>query len=425
MALLDMFRRAKPAFLEASNSEIVVPESRNSLENPAIPATTDQFLRAFGLDEMSSASGVNVTIDSALGVPAIWAAVNFLSGTLAGLPLVLYKKTPKGRSKVSGGLAEILHYAVSDEMSSFDWRKSFFDAVFTGGRGFSYIERNAAGQVINIIYLDPKNVTIKRKNGIKTYDYKENGKVTTYKADEIIDLAFMLKPDLIRHYSPITSNKDKIGLAIAVTRYGAKFFQNGGVPPFVITGPIKSPGAITRASDDLTRAVKDASAAGKLALSLPEGHTITQLGIDPTKGQMIDVQRFVIEEIARIYSMPPTFLQDLSKGTYSNTEQQDLHFVKHTIKRWAEQFEQEINLKLFGRFNNKLYVELNLDGLLRGDYKTRMEGNAQAINSGQLTPNEARQMDNREALAGGDRLMIQGATVPLETQNNPITPGGN
>lgn len=426
MALFDAFRRTKPVPDVIEPTEIVGPETRNSLEDPTVPVTAEQFFRGLGIEEWNSATGTPVTIQSALGVPAIWAAVNFLSGTLAGLPLVVYKKTEKGRERVSNRLSNLLHYAVSDEMSSFDWRKVFFDAVFTGGRGFSFIERNElSGEILNIVFLDPKNMTIKRSDGKKTYHYKENGVVRVFKPSEIIDLAFMLKPDLIGHYSPITTNKDKISLAIAVTKYGAKFFQNGGVPPFVIKGPIKSAGGLTRASDDLTRAVKDASQAGKLALALPEGHDIAQLGFDPLKGQMVDVQRLVVEDIARIYSMPPTFLQDLSKGTYSNTEQQDLHFVKHTLKRWAEQFEQELNLKLFGRSNNDVYVELNVDGLLRGDYMTRMQGNAQAINTGQLTPNEAREMDNRLALPGGDRLMIQGATVPLETQTNLPVSGGN
>ena len=128
--------------------------------------------------------------------------------------------------------------------------------------------------------------------------------------------------------------------------------------------------------------------------------------------QLVPTQEFAILEIARIYQMPPTFLQDLSNGTFSNTEQQDLHFVKHTMKRWLEQIEAEMNLKFFGRGSSRI-VEFNVDGLLRGDYKTRMEGNATAIQTGQITPNEARAMDNRERLDGGDRLFIQGATVPL------------
>ena len=142
--------------------------------------------------------------------------------------------------------------------------------------------------------------------------------------------------------------------------------------------------------------------------------------------ELVATQEFAVIEIARIYSLPPTFLQDLSRATFSNSEQQDLHLVKHTIKRWVEQVEAELNLKLFGRGASR-FAEFNLDGLLRGDYKTRMEGNSTAIQTGQLTPNEARSMDNREPLEGGDKLFIQGATVPLDghTGQQEAPPVGN
>jgi len=127
------------------------------------------------------------------------------------------------------------------------------------------------------------------------------------------------------------------------------------------------------------------------------------------------LQRFSIEQIARIYSLPPIFLQDLTHGTYSNTEQQDLHFVKHTVKRWVEQTEAELNLKLFGR-GSPFFVEFDLDGLMRGDLKTRMEAHSTAIQNGIKTPNEVRAIENLPPMEGGDQLFIQGATVPLAGQ---------
>ena len=100
----------------------------------------------------------------------------------------------------------------------------------------------------------------------------------------------------------------------------------------------------------------------------------------------------------------------------ANTEQQDLHLVKHVIAQWAQAFEEELNLKLFGQRNGGRYVEHNLDGLMRGDFTSRMEGMATAVQNALLTPNEARRLDNREAKENGDDLLIQGATVPLGTQ---------
>ena len=132
--------------------------------------------------------------------------------------------------------------------------------------------------------------------------------------------------------------------------------------------------------------------------------------------QLVELKQFVVKEIARLLNLSPVFLQDLTDGTYSNTEQQDLQLTKYTLTRWAKQLEQEMNLKLFGRKANRLFVEFNMDGILRGDFASRMAGHAQAIQNGIETPNEARQMENRPALPHGDQLLIQGATVPLGTQ---------
>lgn len=397
---LGLFRRAK------KTADV---EERNA----TVTQSSESFFEVLGLDGVASSAGENVTIEGALGVPAIWAAVNFISGTLAGLPLHVYRKTEAGRERVNNPLATILHDAVNDETSSFEWRKWYFEQVLTGGRGLTFIERNAAGRVKDLWGIDPKSVAVKRVSGAKKYEYTENGIKRVYSARDVIDLPFMLKSDGITHRSPIMANKDAVGLAIAVTQYGGKFFANGGVPPFAVTGDFKSERSLERAADDLAGAVRKASKEKRLALTLPKGLDIKTIGADAEKAQLIEVQRFCVEQVARIFSLPPTFLQDLTHGTFSNTEQQDLHFVKHTLKRWAEQFEQELNLKLFGRSNVSMYVELNMDGLLRGDFKTRMDGYATAVQNGIMTPDEVRLAENRQAAPGGNQLFIQGATVPI------------
>lgn len=389
-------------------------ELRSSPENPAVPLSASNFAELMGWTWAKSSSGVSVSVETALGVPAVWSAVNFMSGTLAGLPCNVFRRTSKGREKLTGGLQSILHDAINDEMSSFAWRKALFDAVFTDGRAFAYIERNGAGKVANLWPMDQAKVKVIVDDKGKHYVFEPGAgrPPKTYNSNEVIDIAFMLKSDMITHRSPIMSNRETIGLAIAATNYGSRFFQNGGVPPFVIEGPMTSPAGLKRSSDDLDLAVKQNAKEPRLALALPAGHTIKALGVDPEKSQLVELKRFLIEEIARIYSLPPVFLQDLTHGTYSNTEQQDLFFVKHTLTRWAEQFEQELNLKLFGRSNSQ-YVEMNMDGLLRGDFKTRMDGYAQAIMNGVMMPNEAREKENMETADGGDQLFIQGATIPL------------
>lgn len=396
MSILDRFRKK---------------EERN-LENPSAPVSATDFLQTMGWGDPVSSAGITVTIDNALGVPAVWSAVNFLAGTIAGLPLQVYRRTAEGRERVTGGVAPILNENANDDMSSFEWLKYTFEQTFTGGRGITYIERKADGTITNLWPLDPNKVRVERMlDGRK--QYKTSNRV--YSSKEIIDLPFMLKANGTDVRGPIMTNKDAIGMAIAASRYGSKAFQSGGIPPAVLQGPFQSGAAASRASDDVAKTMQKLAAQGRALMALPLGHELKTIGFNPEQMQLIELQRFSIEQIARIYSLPPVFLQDLTHGTFSNTEQQDLHFVKHTIKRWVEQAEAEINLKLFGR-GSDLYSEFNVDGLLRGDFKTRMEAHATAIQNGIRTPNEVRDIENLPPRDEGGNLMIQGATVPMGTQ---------
>lgn len=388
-------------------------EERN-LENPSAPVSASDFLQTMGWGDPVSSAGITVTIDNALGVPAVWSAVNFLAGTIAGLPLQVFRRTEEGRERVSGGVAPILNENANDDMSSFEWLKYTFEQTFTGGRGITYIERAADGSITNLWPLDPTKVRVERLlDGRK--QYKTSTRV--YSSKEIIDIPFMLKSNGTDVRGPIMTNKDAIGMAIAASRYGSKAFQSGGIPPAVLQGPFQSAAGAVRASDDVAKTMARLATQGRSVMALPMGHELKSIGFNPEQMQLIELQRFSIEQIARIYSLPPVFLQDLTHGTFSNTEQQDLHFVKHTVKRWVEQAEAEINLKLFGR-GSDLYSEFNVDGLLRGDFKTRMEAHATAIQNAIRTPNEVRTIENLAPMPNGDSLLIQGATVPLGSQPN-------
>jgi HK97 family phage portal protein len=393
------------------------PEARN-LENPSAPVSAADFLQVMGWGEMSSSSGVTVNTDTALGVPAVWAAVNFLSGTLAGLPLHVYQKNEDGSREMANlPLHSVLHDAANESTSSFEWRKYSFDQVFTGGRSVTYIERTEDGVIVNLWPLDPQYTRVEhRTDGRRQVRvYINNGQ--TYSASEVIDIPFMVKSNNLDVRGPIATNRDAIGMAIAASRYGSKVFQSGGIPPVVLQGPFQSGSAAARASDDVAKTTAKLAREGRPVMALPMGHEMKQIGFNPEQMQLLELQRFSIEQIARIYSLPPVFLQDLTHGTFSNTEQQDLQFVKHTLKRWIEQVEQEMNLKFFPR-GSEYYVEFNVDGLLRGDFKTRMEAHATSIQNGIRTPNEVRTVENLPTREEGGNLMIQGATVPMATQTN-------
>jgi HK97 family phage portal protein len=395
-------------------------EPRFEARSIEVPQSAPNFLEVFGISGPAT-----VSMEEALGVPAVWAAINFISGTIAGLPIGVFDKGAKGEKRKikRGPLVSMLRNAVNDEYTSFQWRMDMFSTgVLTEGRFVTYIERDSRDNPINLFPLP--GATVERSDlGRKVYkEPGHNGK--RYAARDVLDLTFLLKADLLSHRSPLRQCAVAIGKAVNSNEYGSKLFKNGGLPAFALQGPFGSEKAAMRGADNIAEATKEAAKKGANVLAIPLGHKLDPLGSDPEKMQLVETQRFAVEEIARIYSLPPTFLQDLTHGTFSNTEQQDLHFVKHTLKRWIEQLEAEMNLKFFGR-DAKRFVEFNVDGLLRGDYKTRMEGNSTAIQTGQLTPNEARAMDNREELPGGDKLFIQGATVPLDGHTGAAEGGTN
>lgn len=401
---------------EITRSAASAPEQRSaSIEDPTVPVSqTAEFLSFFGMDSVNLP---RVTVESAMRVPAVTAAVTFLSRTLAALPLHAFARQ-NGSAERDEEVDKVLRNP-TPEMDGFRARQYFWQQVFTGGRGLAWIERSGTA-LANIWMLNPSKVRIVRR-GLGTV-YIHDG--TEYVASEIIDVAFALKPDQLGHYGPISLASKAIQLAIAMSDYAGNFFAGGGVPPLSISGPMpEGDAALRRAQADIERSIRLARSTGSPIMPIPAGHKLEAVGIDPDKGQMTEARLYQLQEIARIWQIPLAFLQDLSNGTFANVEQQDLHLVKHLVGQWAKAFEAQASLKIYGRdAASSRYVEHNLDGLLRGDFKSRIDALARGIQTAQLTPNEARRLENRPNhtnLAAND-LLVQGATVPLGTQ--PLLP---
>lgn len=408
-----------------------------SAENPQV-ALSDPRAYELLFGETAEAAGERVTAETALSVPAVWAAVNFISGTIASLPLNVYRRQGEGRERADRDqVHRMLHDSPNPRWTSYRWRRYSMTQTLLSGRSFTFIERNAAGKPMNLWPLNPAQVIVEEvvEGGTPTLRYtwtSKNGRAAVYSAEEIIDVPFMMAADQVGHVSPVSRLRKTIGLALALESYATRFFQNGGIPPLALHGPITTGAGVDRASKDITEAVKKAREQRRNVLALPMGHELKTIGFEPEKSQMEAARRFQVEEIARMYNLPPTFLQDLTRATFSNTEQQDLHFVKHTLTQWLVGLEQELNLKLFPTFDGNgrrtgarnYYVEFNVDGLLRGDFKSRMEGYSTAIQNAVMKPAEARRKENLPDDPDGDRLFIQGGTVPASQAGNPPSSPG-
>jgi HK97 family phage portal protein len=269
----------------------------------------------------------------------------------------------------------------------------------------------------------PNKMTVDRdQNGRLFYLYQRGledpsvlGKSQVYLAPSDVLHIPGLGFDGLIGYSPIAMAKNAIGLAIAAEEYGAKFFANGAAPSGVLEHPgtIKDP---IRVKESWNSAYQGSANAHRIAV-LEEGMKYTAIGIAPEQAQFLETRKFQINEIARIFRVPPHMLADLEKSSFSNIEQQSLEYVKYTLDPWVVRWEQSMYRALLSESEKPSYfIRFNVDGLLRGDYASRMSGYATARQNGWMSTNDIRELENLDRIPpelGGDLYLINGAMTKL------------
>ena len=372
-----------------------------------------------------STSGKTVTERSAMQITAVYSCVRILAEAIAGLPLHLYTyKEDGGKEKAIGHpLYLLLHDEPNPEMSSFVFRETLMTHLLLWGNAYAQIIRNGKGEVVALYPLMPNRMTVDRdSSGQLFYSYQmNNSDAPTMKTGTVI-----LKPSDVLHipglgfdglvgYSPIAMAKNAIGLAIATEEYGAKFFANGATPGGLLEypGTVKDP---DRVRESWNKGFSGSQNAGKVAI-LEEGMKYTPISIAPEQAQFLETRKFQINEIARIFRVPPHMVGDLEKSSFSNIEQQSLEFVKYTLDPWVVRWEQSLSRALFTPEEKKKYFfKFNVEGLLRGDYQSRMNGYATARQNGWMSANDIRELENLDRIPaeeGGDLYLINGNMLPL------------
>jgi len=393
-------------FLGETRSRSVQSFSINDMEG-------DKFILTGGV---RSTSGELVNEETALAVPAIAAAIASLSNTIASLPIMVFKKTPEGRVKAdTDPLYRIVHDRVnSDGLTSQRFMKWVVSRLETAGRCYAFIEKNKAKRVMNLWPLDDKKMAVSVVQGRMVYTYTDGDKVFTYDASEILDFIREPTSDIAKHRNPLVLHKNIIGEMIAAQKAASSLFESGGVPAHALVIPEGSPESQQRAIQGVRKAMRDMRANKDPALPLVNGTDIKVLGTDPVRQQMLEVRKFQVTEVARIWGIPPSFLQDHERSTFSNIESLNLHYSQHTILPRIAMLEAELNAKLTSDRNRDTYVEFVMDGLERGDKKSQYEGFRTGIQGGFLMPSEVREWLNLPAIEGSDDLFVQGATVKLK-----------
>ena len=370
-------------------------------------------------------SGKTVTERSAMQMTAVYSCVRILAEAVAGLPLHLYKYTDDGGKEkaINHPLYRLLHDEPNPEMSSFVFRETLMTHLLLWGNAYAQVIRNGKNEVIALYPLMPNKMTVDRdSNGQLYYSYYRG-------SDEAIrdtQNTVILKPSDVLHipglgfdglvgYSPIAMAKNAIGMAIACEEFGAKFFANGAAPSGVLEHPgtIKDP---ARVRDAWQSQFGGSSNSGKVAV-LEEGMKYTPISISPEQAQFLETRKFQINEIARIFRVPPHMVGDLEKSSFSNIEQQSLEFVKYTLDPWVIRWEQSIQRALLSHDEKAVYfAKFNLEGLLRGDYQSRMNGYAIGRQNGWMSANDIRELENLDRIPaeeGGDLYLINGNMLPM------------
>ena len=370
-------------------------------------------------------SGEHVDERSALQIATVYACVRLLAESVAQLPLHLYRTTDDGQEKATAHpLYKLLYREPNAEMTSFSYWEAVMTHLLLWGNSYSQIIRDGTNRVLGMYPLLPEYVEIDRdENGELYYiyhAYTDEKPGDTYqdlvlRRDEILHIPGLSFNGLVG-FSPIAMMKNALGSAIAVEKYGSSFFRNGAQPQGVLEHPgvLKDPQKIR---DGWSNVYGGPANAHKVAV-LEEGMHYKPVSLPPEDSQFLSTREFGVEEICRIFRVPPHMVQDLKRSTYSNIEHQSIDFVVHTLDPWLVRIEKAIVKDLLREDEKDTYYpKFNVDGLLRGDYQSRMQGYSVGISTGIISPNEARRKENLAPLPedeGGDYHIVNGTYIRLK-----------
>ncbi len=374
----------------------------------------------------STTSGKVVNERTAMQTTAVYSCVRILAETIASLPLHLYQYKNQGKEKIyDHSLYRLLHDEPNPEMTSFVFRETLMSHLLLWGNAYAQIIRDNAGRVLALYPLLPNKMRVDRaSNGelyyIYTRDTGDNPSISGYgevilRSENILHIPGLGFDGLVG-YSPIAMAKNAVGMTLACEEYGASFFTNGANPGGVLEHPgvVKDPSKIRESWNSI---YKGSGNAHKVAV-LEEGMKYQQIGIPPEEAQFLETRKFQINEIARLYRIPPHMVGDLEKSSFSNIEQQSLEFVKYTLDPWVIRWEQALQKALLlPSEKTRYFIKFNVDGLLRGDYASRMSGYATGRQNGWLSANDIRELEDMNPIStneGGDLYLVNGNMTKLK-----------
>ena len=355
------------------------------------------------LNAGADVAGVTVSATTAESISAVYAAISAISESLASLPLNLYQRTDEGRQKArQHPLYKLLHDAPNDRQTALEFREMMQRHVLLRGNAYAEVIWDANGQPKALEPLHPDHVTILRNDaGSLIYQVTDwKGKVRRLLSSEMLHLRYHTDDGIIG-VSPIQKARETIGLALAERNHGGKMFEHGTK----LSGVIEMPAGSTKEQagtvrDAWTEGYSSVNNHGKTAV-LPQGATFKTVSMTLEDAEWIEARRLSVEEVARLFRVPPVLIGDLREANYSNAVELGRYFVTHTLKRHLVMWEQAISRTLIND-TETYFAEHNVEGLLRGDSLTRAQFYNYAIRDRWMKASEVRELENLKRIEGID-----------------------
>lgn len=353
---------------------------------PDFESSLNNFLLA-GSDKSLSAVNPN----TALTFSTVFACVRVIAESIATLPLFVYKRDGNNKIKaINHPLYSLLHDAPNNECTSVSFIESLITQILLVGNGFVEIVRDNFNIVKELHLIDSNKIRIFRDtNNTILFEYNSDGVLITLSKSQVMHIAGLGWNGIIG-LSPISMMRKQITTGLHQDNFALDFFSNGVKKVPIISHP-------SRLNQDAKKNLKESfrEAWEKGIVVLEEGMKIDPITMNLSDAQFLESRRFSVEEICRIFRVPPHLIGDLSRSTNNNIEHQSIEFVTHTIRPWCVRIEKALNSYLLNHLEKKkYYIEFNLDGLLRGATLTRQQANQIKLNNGVLTRNEWRRQEN-------------------------------
>jgi HK97 family phage portal protein len=399
-------------------------ERIRTILRPPVQASTARspaswFSEYFGTRD--SSAGVRVSEETAMGLSAYYCGVNMISGTIASLPLNVYRTDGRKREVATNHPAHrLLHTEPNPEMTAMSLRQTWLSHAITHGNAYSEIQWDGKGDAYAIYPLMPSTRPVRDDTGALWYKVSVPTGETRYLKPEDVLHVPGLGYDGVMGYGLLQLARESIGLNAAQDSYAARFFRNGGnISGSIETDKVLDDKQFSRLKSEVANKLQGLENAHRIAI-LEGGMKFKPMNPTHEEAQLIEARRFTVEEWARWLNIPPHKLREMTHATFSNIEEQNIDYVVDTIRPWLVRFEQEFDRKLF-RKQNVFYTKHVVEGLLRGDLKSRYDAYAIARNWGWMSANDVLELEDRNPLPGdlGDMYLVPLNMVSAEFAGEP------